>query len=169
MDDEQEIKRIDVGKLKSKYFDGDADYTTDFTLTEVQKDLSAALNEEALAEVEDNKYTEVENEINAYIQSTRYADYNDLSNKESIRMSASELVSFFMKIYEKFSKECPLALLIIIFGDYFSLDYLTLIRELPNFLQETIYHDTYSCVQDKALLNQFFANDVDMTTTNKLF
>jgi hypothetical protein len=162
-------KRLDTTKLKSKYFDGTADYVTDFTRSEVQKGLSATLNEEALAEVENNGYDEAEDAITNYIASTHYANYNDITNKESAKISASELVSFFIKIYEKFSNECPLALIVIVFCDYFSIEYLRLIRELPNFIQETLYKDVYHCVQDKSLLNEFFINDVDMETTNKLF
>lgn len=166
---EEKGKRLNVGKLKSKYYDGEADYTTDFTLSDVQKDLTATLNEEALAKVEDNRYEEVEAKINDFIRSTRYANYNDISKKGANKISASELVTFFMQIYNRFSSQCPLAFLIIVFGDYFALDYLTLIRSLPNYLQETLYHDTFSCTRDKSLLNQFFSNDVDMMTPHKLF
>lgn len=161
-------KRVDIGKLKSKYYDGDADYTTDFELTDVQRNLSIALNEEALLEIEDN-YSEIEIEITEYIRGTQYGKCNNATDKNSIKVSVNELAGFFIKLYEKYSKECSLSLLIIIFGDYFGIDYLNLIRELPNFMQETLYHDTYSCVKDKTLLNEFFANDVDMTTAKKLF
>lgn len=165
----QKGKRIDVTKLKSKYYDGDADYTTDFELTDVQKDLTNALNEEALAQIEGDKFTEVENAITAHIASSSYGKHNNIADDTEKKNTASEFVTPFMILYKKFKDDCPLSLMILIFADYFGLDYLSLIRELPNALQQTLYDNVYSCIQDKSLLNKFFQNDVDIETTNKLF
>lgn len=165
----QKGKSIDVSKLKSKYYDGDADYTTDFDLTDVQKDLTNALNEEALAQIEGDKFNDVENAITAYIASSPYGKYNNIADENGKKRTAADFITSFMIVYEKFSKDCPLSLMILIFADYFGLDYLSLIRELPNHIQQTLYDNVYSCVKDKSLLNGFFQNDVDMQTKNKLF
>lgn len=164
------MSRIDVGKLKGKYYNNDKDnyYETSTTLSGAKMVMSVTDCDTYYNTGYDTGYSDSEEIIVNYIKNQPFAEYNNLLNKDSQLMTKIEMNEYMLQTYMEFQKEMSVSFVLLTFCDYFNINYLRLIKDLPNAIQLKLYYELLKYTNKKDMLDGVFSFDIDPTTP-KLF
>jgi hypothetical protein len=157
--------RIDVGKLKGKYYNNDKDnyYETSTTLSDIKTSVSATDCDSWYNVDGYDAYNDSEEIVVNYIKSQPFSDYNNMLDENGQSMSKVEMLEYFLKTYIEFQDEMSVSFVLLTFCDYFNINYLKIIKDLPNAIQLKLYHELSKYTRNPEL-GTIFSFDIDFTT-----
>lgn len=161
--------RIDVGKLRGRYYNNDKDnyYETSTSLSDVKSTVSVSDCDAYYNMDGYDAYNDSEELVVKYIKSQPFSDYNNILDEDSQSMSKIEMAEYFLQTYIEFQDELSVSFILLTFCDYFSIGYQKIIKDLPNAIQLKLY-DELSKYTKNPELNDIFSFDIDYSTP-KLF
>ena len=158
--------RIDVGKLRGKYYNNDRDsyYDANSSLSDVKTTMSVSDFDACCNTGGMDEYNDSEEILLEYIKSQPFAGYNDILDEDSESMSRSEMTEYLLQTYIKFQDEMSVSFILLTFCDYFNINYQKIIKDLPNLVQLKLYKELSVYMHDEDLLNTIFSIDIDLST-----
>lgn len=161
--------KIDVNKLKGKYYNNDKDsyYDSTMSLGDVKTNISVTDTEPSYSD-NGELYDDLEAVLVDYIRKQPFAEYNNILDDNSQTMTKSEMTDYLLQTYVVFKSEMSLCFVLLTFCDYFNIEYIKLIKELPNSIQTQLYEELLNHTSRKDRLNEVFNFEIDVNTP-KLF
>lgn len=144
--------RIDVEKLKGVYYNN-ADISCYISsLSDIKQTL--ATDTDMLCDNNtETSFNDVEDMIVEYIKNLPVSEYNNILDKNSKIMTVLEAYANLLLVISKFSQITTLSTIILIFCDYFSLEYENIICELPNGLKIKLYYELKAHIHKTDILD----------------